>query len=591
MAHKSTVKSTKKTPAASAKRARPVPKSPVGNPVTRPLRSASRAFGGANGGQSALPIFPTAEEHLDISTLETWLWDAACAIRGATDAPKFKDFILPLIFYKRLSDVFDDEIAAHITEFGDEATARDFIEVDHADALRTGRKPIVRFFIPARYRWDAIRNHPADGALGEFLTDAVREIARLNPDLEGVLDIKDFNERQSGQRTLDDDRLAALVEVVSRHRLGLTNTEPDILGRAYEYLLRKFAEGQGQSAGEFYTPKEVGWLMAELMNPAPYSTAYDPACGSAGLPIKLRLVFERNHPDQRGKAPKLYGQELNPVTFAMAKMNMFLHDFTDSFFAIGDTFRNPGFTARGAGLKRFDYVVANPMWNQDNYDEVFYEQDPWNRFAYGTPPKSSADWGWAQHILASLNDPSTGSGGRAAIVLDTGAVSRGSGSKSSNKEKEIRRAFVENDFVEGVILLPENLFYNTTAPGIILLLNRARPAERKGQILLVNASAYFVKEKPKNRLTDEGIAAVVEVYRKWETREKLSRVITLDEARAADYNLSPSQFVDVNDHILHRPLAEISRDVNTARAERERADAQLAQVLAQLGLNHQERDA
>jgi type I restriction enzyme M protein len=559
---------------ARAQRAKPRPK---------PANSNGR---GVNGNPSALPIFPTAEEHLDISTLETWLWDAACAIRGATDAPKFKDFILPLIFYKRLSDVFDDEIAAHITEFGDEATAREFIEVDHADALRTGRKPIVRFFVPARYRWESLRHHPGDGALGEFLTDAVREIARLNPDLQGVLDIKDYNERQSGQRTLDDDRLAALVEVVSRHRLGLTNTEPDILGRAYEYLLRKFAEGQGQSAGEFYSPKEVGWLMAELMNPAPYSTAYDPACGSAGLPIKLRLVFERNHPDQRGKAPKLYGQELNPVTFAMAKMNMFLHDFTDSFFAIGDTFRHPGFTARGAGLKRFDCVVANPMWNQDNYDEAFYEQDQWNRFAYGTPPNSSADWGWVQHILASLNDR-----GRAAIVLDTGAVSRGSGSKSSNKEKEIRKAFVENDFVEGVILLPENLFYNTTAPGIILLLNRAKPGERKGQILLVNASAYFVKEKPKNRLTDEGIAAVVEVYRTWETREKLSRVITLDETRASDYNLSPSQFVDVNDRAHHRPLAEITRDVNTARAERERADAQLAQVLAQLGLNHQERGA
>jgi type I restriction enzyme M protein len=529
--------------------------------------------------QPVLTLPATAQEHLDVSALETWLWDAACAIRGATDAPKFKDFILPLVFYKRLSDVFDDEFSEQAAQFGDEATAREIIEADHADALKSGRKPIVRFFIPEQYRWKAIRNHPADGYLGQFVTDAMREVARLNPDLQGVLDVKDFNEHQSGQRTLDDDRLAALIEVVSRHRLGLRNAEPDILGRAYEYLLRKFAEGQGQSAGEFYTPKEVGWLMAHLIDAEPYTTIYDPACGSAGLLIKARLLFEQRHPKEKSKAPRLYGQELNPVTLAIAKMNMFLHDYTDSFFAPGDTFKNPGFAIEGTGLKRFHYVVANPMWNQDNYNEEFYENDALGRFRFGTPPSSSADWGWAQHMLASLKD-----NGRAAIVLDTGAVSRGSGSKSSNRERDIRKQFVENDFIEGVILLPENLFYNTTAPGIIMLLNRAKPAQRKGKILLVNASAYFVKEKPKNVLTDEGIQAVVEVYQRWETREKLSRVITLEEAREADYNLSPSQFVEINDRVRHRPLRAIVADLRMVREEREQTDRRLDEVLRRLNL-------
>jgi type I restriction enzyme M protein len=527
-----------------------------------------------------LTLPPPADEHLDISALETWLWDAACAIRGATDAPKFKDFILPLVFYKRLSDVFDDEFRERAAEFGEEDTAREIIEADHADALKSGRKPIVRFFIPEQYRWKAIRNHPADGYLGQFVTDAMREVARQNPDLQGVLDVRDFNERQSGQRTLDDDRLAALVEVVSRHRLGLRNAEPDILGRAYEYLLRKFAEGQGQSAGEFYTPKEVGWLMAHLIDPEPYTTIYDPACGSAGLLIKSRLLFEQRHPQEKSKAPRLYGQELNGVTLAIAKMNMFLHDYTDSFFAPGDTFRNPGFALEGTGLKRFHYVVANPMWNQDNYNEEFYDNDTWERFGHGTPTASSADWGWAQHMLASLND-----NGRAAIVLDTGAVSRGSGSKSSNKERDIRKAFVEADIIEGVILLPENLFYNTTAPGIIMLLNRAKPADRKGQILLINASAYFVKQKPKNVLSDDGVRGAVEVYRRWETRDRLSRVITLDEAREADYNLSPSHFVEINDRVRHRSLREIVADLSQARVDRERADVELALTLSGLGLD------
>lgn len=532
--------------------------------------------------QSSLPFMPADKEHLDVPTLETWLWDAACAIRGTADAPKFKDFILPLIFYKRLSDVFDDEFSEYIEEYSDEEVAHEIIEADHEDALKNGRKPIVRFYIPNEYEWQAIRNHPTDGKLGEFVTEAMRKVADLNPDLQGVLDVKDYNERQSGERTLDDDRLSTLIEVISRHRLGLRNTEPDIIGRAYEYLLRKFAEGQGQSAGEFYTPKEVGWLIAELINPEPYSTVYDPACGSGGLLIKARLLFESRHPDEKSKAPKIFGQELNSVTYAMAKMNAFLHDYTNASIAIGDTFRTPKFAAKGAGLNRFDYVVANPMWNQDNYDEKFYEADTWKRFENGIPPKSSADWGWVQLMLASLKE-----NGRAAIVLDTGAVSRGSGSKSSSRERDIRKKLVEQDIVEAVILLPGNLFYNTSAPGIILLLNRQKLAARKGQFLLVNASTYFVKEKPKNALTDKGIEVVAKVYRIWETQEKLSKVVTLEQVRDADYNLNPSQFVEINGKVQHRLISEILDDLAVAKVDREQADANIQSMLSKLLIHNE----
>jgi type I restriction enzyme M protein len=526
-------------------------------------------------------LFPSEnEEHLDISTLETWLLDAANTIRGASDAPKFKDFILPLIFYKRLSDVFDDEFAKQVEVFGDEDSAREIIEADHKDALEKDRDPIVRFYIPPEYHWNALRNHPADGHLGEFVTDAMREAARVNPRLEGVINVKDFNEKQSGQRTLDEERLEALIEVLSRHRLGLQDTEPDILGRAYEYLLRKFAEGQGQSAGEFYTPKEVGWLMARLLNPEPYKTIYDPTCGSGGLLIKPRLLFAQTHPDEKSQAPKIYGQELTPTTYAMAKMNAFLHDFTGADIQIGDTFRNPRFAENNSSLQRFDYVVANPMWNQKEYDDAFYENDNWNRFTYGIAPSSSADWGWVQHILASLKE-----NGCAAIVLDTGAVSRGSGSKNTDRERDIRKKFVERDLIEGVILLPENLFYNTSAPGIILLLNRSKPEERKAQILLINLSQYFEKGKPKNILTDDAIAAATEVYQAWESREKLSNIITLEDAQKTDYNLSPSQFVDVGDKVEHRPMNEILSDLTESRIAREKADKALADVLARLGLN------
>jgi len=529
--------------------------------------------------QTTLPFPSENDEHLDISTLETWLLDAANTIRGASDAPKFKDFILPLIFYKRLSDVFDDEFAKQIEEFGDEESARVIVAADHEDALQSGRNPIVRFYIPQEYHWETLRNHPADGHLGEFVTDAMREVARLNPLLQGVLDVKDFNESQSGQRTLDEERLEALIEVLSRHRLGLQDTEPDILGRAYEYLLRKFAEGQGQSAGEFYTPKEVGWLMARLMNPEPYTTIYDPACGSGGLLVKPRLLFEQTHPDDKSQAPQIYGQELTPTTYAMAKMNAFLHDFIGADIQIGDTFRNPRFTADDATLQHFDYVLANPMWNQKEYGDAFYENDNWNRFSYGIAPSSSADWGWVQHSLASLKD-----NGRAAIVLDTGAVSRGSGSQNTDRERDIRKKFVEQDLIEGVVLLPENLFYNTTAPGIILLLNRNKLEERKEQILLINLSQHFEKGKPKNILTDNAIDAAAEVYQAWESCEKLSNVITLEDAQNTDYNLSPAQFVDVSDKVEHRPVSEILSDLTEARIAREKADKALNDVLTRLGL-------
>ena len=530
--------------------------------------------------QTTIPFSSPDQEQLNISTLETWLWDAACVIRGATDAPKFKDFILPLIFYKRLSDVFDDEFAKQIEEFGDEEAARGIIDADHQDALESGRNPIVRFYIPQEYRWEALRNHPADSHLGEFVTEAMRKVVSQNPRLSGVLDVQDFNEQQSGQRALDDDRLATLIEVISRYRLGLQNTEPDILGRAYEYLLRKFAEGQGQSAGEFYTPKEVGQLMARLINPKPHTTIYDPACGSGGLLIKPRLLFKETHPEQQGAAPQIYGQELTATTYAMAKMNAFLHDFIGADLRIGDTFRNPGFVADDSELQRFDYVLANPMWNQKEYNENFYANDSWGRFTYGVPPSSSADWAWVQHILVSLKET-----GRAAIVLDTGAVSRGSGSKQTSRERDIRKGFVENDLIEGVILLPENLFYNTGAPGIILLLNHNKSEERKAQILLINLSNYFLKETPKNALTDEGIDVAAEVYQAWESREKLSVVITLQDTRKTDYNLSPSQFVDVGDKVEHRPVSEILADLTEARIAREKADKTLEDVLTRLGLN------
>ena len=523
--------------------------------------------------------------NLDVFTLESWLWEAACKIRGPIDAPKYKDYILPLIFLKRLSNVYADEVQMLGEDYGDIETAQKIVENDHN---------LVRFYIPPKARWSYLAQLSPVG-LGEALTDAVRAVARENPRLAGVIDVTDFNATTAGQRIISDEHLHELVQVLNQYRLGLYDVEPDILGRAYEYLLRKFAEGQGQSAGEFYTPRMVGLLMAKILDPEPGMTVYDPACGSGGLLIKchLELINKYGISSNGGNADekqtlhnhkilpstiapvRVFGQEINPTTFAMGRMNAFIHDI-DAEIALGDTMRSPRFLQNDGGLQLFDIVTANPMWNQ-NFPTSLYENDPFERFTRGIPPVSSADWGWVQHMTASLNPT-----GRMAIVLDTGAVSRGSGNQGSNRERDIRKAFVEADEIEAVLLMPENLFYNTSAPGIIMVLNKRKP--HPGEILLINASKLFVKGRPKNELTDEHIARIAALYHEWKAEDELSVIITLAEAARNDYNLSPSRYVSVNDEEPVLPLEEAVVLLQEAEEERAEADKELKKVLFQLGL-------
>jgi type I restriction enzyme M protein len=513
-----------------------------------------------------------SEKQLDVSALESWLWDAACQIRGPLDAPKFKDYILPLIFLKRLCDVFEDEIIHLAHEFGDEKTARKIVEQDHK---------LVRFYIPPSARWTVIAQKTT--GLGEYLTEAVRGVSRENPRLSGVIDVTDFNATTSGQRIVDDGRLAALIQILGKYRLGLDDVEPDILGRAYEYLLRKFAEGQGRSAGEFYTPREVAVLMARILDPQPGQTVYDPCAGSAGLLIKCHLRLLEIHGKQKNGRRRLppsvaplhlFGQEDNGSTFAMARMNAFIHDM-EAEIALGDSMQRPAFTAGDGSLRCFDLVTANPMWNQ-KFPPKTYENDAFDRFKMGVPPTSSADWGWLQHMAASLDDR-----GRMAVVLDTGAVSRGSGNTGSNKERDIRKAFVEKDWIEVVILLPENLFYNTTAPGIILVVNKAK--KHKGEILLINGSQQFSKGRPKNYLEDQHVERIGQVYQSWSPEERLAAVITKSEAVKHDFNLSPSRYVSTGAEQEVMPLDEAVVLLQEAEEERAEADRKLNSLLEQLG--------
>ncbi len=506
-------------------------------------------------------------------SLESWVWDAACSIRGAQEAPKFKDFILPLIFTKRLCDVFDDELNRIAQEVGSRAKAFKLVEKDHK---------LVRFYLPLKPQdpgepvWSVIRK--LTGKIGESLTTHLHDIAKANPALEGIIDRMDFNATTHGQRDIDDDRLSNLIERVSEKRLGLKNVEADIIGRSYEYLIRKFAEGSGQSAGEFFTPPEVALIMSLIMDPEPSMSVYDPCCGSAGLLIACEHVLdEKMQLGSKGKyaALKMHGQEYVATTWAMANMNMIIHDM-EGTIEIGDTFKSPKFRA-GNRLQTFDRVVSNPMWNQDWFKEEDYDADELGRFPQGAgfPGAHSADWGWAQHILASLNGT-----GRAAIVLDTGAASRGSGNANKSKERSVRQWFVEQDLIEGVIYLPENLFYNTSAPGILLFLNKSKPEDRRDKLLFINASQVVEKGDPKNFIPSAGIERIAAAFRKWQVEEKFAMIVTREQVAKEDYNISPSRYIHVADAETHRPIAEIMEELKSLDAESAKANKALRAVLA-----------
>ena len=507
-------------------------------------------------------------------SLESWIWDAACSIRGAKDAPKYKDYILPLIFTKRLCDVFDDEVNRIAKEVGSRKKAFALVKADHK---------LVRFYLPLLPEdpeqpvWSVIRK--ISDKIGEGVTSHMRAIARENPLLQGIIDRVDFNATTHGQRDIDDDRLSNLIEAISTKRLGLDDVEADIIGKSYEYLIRKFAEGGGQSAGEFYTPPEVGTIMSRVLAPEPGMEIYDPTCGSGGLLVKCEIAIEEAAKGKKPAPLKLYGQEYIAETWAMANMNMIIHDM-EGQIEIGDTFKNPKFRKNGK-LRTFDRVIANPMWNQDWFTEADYDADELDRFPAGAgfPGKSSADWGWTQHILASLNDK-----GRAAVVWDTGAASRGSGNAGNNKEKTVRQWFVDHDFIESVLYLPENLFYNTTAPGIVLFLNKAKPKARQGRMLLVNASQIFEKGDPKNFIPEAGISRIAATLIGWTEEEKLSRIVDHAELKKNDYNISPSRYIHTSDAETYRPIAEIVEELNLIEAEAKETDKALREILKQLGI-------
>ncbi|MGA2086077.1 MAG: class I SAM-dependent DNA methyltransferase [Terracidiphilus sp.] len=516
----------------------------------------------------------TAEAPKSEPTLEQTLWAAVCEIEDDVKAPKFKDYSLTLVFLKRLNDVYEEELDHAETQLGDRQTAERLIGTDHK---------MVRYFLPTESRWPQLAQRTT--GLGEVLTDAVRAVSRANPQLQGVIDNVDFNATAAGRRIVTDDRLTNLIQALSSPacQLGVKDIAPGALGGAFAYLLRRFAEGQGRQSR--YTPPEVARLIADLLDPQPGMSIYDPCCGSAGLLVKCQLRLLETHgrevdgwralPNEHPPL-QLFGQEIDAPTYAIARMNTVIHDM-EADIHLGDTMRAPAHLD-GTHLRRFDLAVTNPQWNQ-HFPEATYRNDKYDRFLAGIPSKTWADWGWVQHMLASL-----GPAGRMVALLDTGAASRGSGGESSDRERAIRRALLDQDLVEAVILLADNLFYANAAPGILVLLNRDK--NHPHEILFINASKLFLKGRPKNALGDDDIDRIAGLYREWRTEEGSSVIITSGQLAlpANDFNLSPSKYVvgalTSNTMTLDEAVVELRR-AKVAQAE---ADADLWKVLSEVGV-------
>lgn len=517
--------------------------------------------------QETLPNLDDGSETLHLDTLETHLWAAADILRGSIDASDYKNYIFGMLFLKRINDRFEEE-TEEISEEHD-------IPVE---LVKEDRDLHEEFWVPERARWSHISAQESD--IGATLNKALEAVEDENDAIaDRVLTSVDFNDKDR----LSDATLDELVTHFSKHRYRNEDlVDPDIFGRAYEYLIRQFADDAGKKGGEFYTPREVVQLLVECVDPEPGNRVYDPCCGSGGM-----LIYSAQHiRDEGGNADdvSLYGQEKNLNTWAIGQMNMLLHELQDAQIEKGDTIRKPKFVTEHDELELFDRVVANPPWNQKSWSkEWVQENEPFNRFGYGLPPSNRGDYAWIQLLLASLNDT-----GKAGIVMDNGVLFR------SRSEKSIRQPIIEDDLLETVIALPENLFYNTSSPGCILILNKDKSQNRTGKVQFIYAECQRLRSSgvqiyddssTQNVLTQEAIRYISETYQKGREEEHHSRFVDIDEIEENNWNLNISRYVDTTSAASNIDLSTHVENVSRLEKERDEATERVLRALESLGYN------
>ena len=485
--------------------------------------------------------------------LESHLWASANILRGSIDSSDYKSYIFGLLFLKRINDVFEEQQEDLFEKHGEQLGN---ILKDDPDQYQ--------FYVPDKARWNEIRSKGQD--IGTVINIAFEALENDNSTLEGVLTTIDFN-----REVLTDDILQQLLQHFSLINLKNINlSEPDILGRAYEYLIKMFADDAGKKGGEFYTPTKVVELLVRLLKPEEGMRVYDPTCGSGGMLIQA-VDYVKKH----GGNPysiSLFGQEKNLNTWAISKMNMLLHDLPDHRIEKGDTIRNPKLLEEG-NIMLFDRVIANPPFSLKNWGRDDAESDVYGRFQYGIPGNNAGDYAFVQHMVASLN-----SNGMAGVVMPDGVLFRG------GTEGKIRRGLLEDDLLEAIIGLPSNLFYGTGITANILIFNRNKKGGSKGNVLFIAAEEHYQEGKNQNILRDGDVSRIVSAFENFEDIEKYARVVTLEDIRENDYNLNINLYIDksVEEELVDIP--SVLRDIKMLELNRNHTKEKLYRYLQELGV-------
>lgn len=487
------------------------------------------------------------DETFSLDELKSFLWGAATRLRGQIDAAGYKEYIFPLLFFKRISDVYDEQFEGFVAEGGEEYAGMQAEEL----AIR----------IPDGAHWRDVREVTEN--VGQRLVEAFIAIEQANPGeeadgrviggLDGIFGPKDG---WTNKNKMPDHIITSLIEDFSRYNLGLSSCPADEMGQAYEYLVGKFADDAGNTAQEFYTNRTVVTLMAEILQPQPDESIYDPTCGSGGMLVKcLDFLRQKGLPWQ---GVKVFGQEINALTASIARMNLYLNGVEDFSIVREDTLAHPAFVD-GSHLRKFDIVLANPPYSIKTWDREAFMNDKWGRNFLGTPPQGRADYAFIQHIISSMNE----NNGRCAILLPHGVLGR-------DEEKDIRANLVESDVVECVIGIGRNLFYNSPMEACILICKQNKRAGRKGKILFVDAKDKVTRKNAESNLEPEHIKEILDAYLRYDYIDGFSNVATIEEIKQKGYMLAIPLYVSKNNESSYdtrsslKKFDECSRDMHEA---------------------------
>jgi len=476
------------------------------------------------------------DETISLDELKSFLWGAATRLRGQIDAAGYKEYIFPLLFFKRISDVYDEQFEGFVAEGGEEYAGMQAEEL----AIR----------IPDGAHWRDVREVTEN--VGQRLVEAFIAIEQANPGeeadgrviggLDGIFGPKDG---WTNKNKMPDHIITSLIEDFSRYNLGLSSCPADEMGQAYEYLVGKFADDAGNTAQEFYTNRTVVTLMAEILQPKPDESIYDPTCGSGGMLVKcLDFLRQKGLPWQ---GVKVFGQEINALTASIARMNLYLNGVEDFSIVREDTLAHPAFVD-GSHLRKFDIVLANPPYSIKTWNREAFMNDKWGRNFLGTPPQGRADYAFIQHIIASMNDKS----GRCAILLPHGVLGR-------DEEKDIRANLVESDLVECVIGIGRNLFYNSPMEACVMICKQNKRAERKGKILFIDAKEKVTRKNAESNLEPEHIKDILDAYLKYDNIDGFSNVATIDEIKQKGYMLAIPLYVTKNNEGTYDTIASLKK--------------------------------